>query len=117
MHKYQYLRGDNFKGYPHFKNLCITIETELRTINDKYAEVLWSATFKHPQDVFNKAKARESIAIKIHNGDIFCGSFKVNNTFDRKEIRNKILYFMYINETHMTPQYQKFLRFLLEFYN
>lgn len=109
--KYQYLKGTDFSIDKIYKDLCITISTELDKCETHEMNVLWAVSFKNPKDKYDKNIARSSVDSQIGK-TLFLGK-----KYSRDEIVMKILADLLYNGSFLSKEYQQFVTFLIYKYS
>lgn len=104
--KYQYITPnvDEVELFPEFKNLCLSISTEVITVGNK-TEVQWAVAFKNPKDQFSKVEARKVLASKTAQ------KLYVNSSYTHHEIVSKILCALYYDAITLPDHYKDFVRY------
>lgn len=109
--KYQYLKGPDFSVDKLYKDLCITISTELDKCETNDMNVIWAVSFKNPKDKYDKKIARLSVDSQ-NPKTLFLGK-----KYSRDEIVMKILADLLYNGSFLSKEYQQFVTYLIYKYS
>jgi len=108
--KFQYIR--KYKHDDYDNTYCISIVSSINHEKTTTSNVVlnWSASFKNPNDHFNKVVARNILldknnTTKFHDVELVLPRSK----FKAYEIRSRILDYLHYNETALLPHYRNFV--------